>query len=916
MKNKILWLLAIMLLISTTYADQETTQDSVISNLSYNWYLNEDTIIDIYWKDFDKCDNLWTLTKDIKISSKDNFRITFNYSELDKNSWTLRLTCDWKVNSLVYNFPYIKSVSWIKDWKITSNISILWENFWENPSVSGDNIVFEKSFSNSEKIVWMFTWLWSNEFYIQSGDFKSNLFKLDLKIPKITHIVGVDNFKAETKVIIFWENLAVNNDYKVLIWDTYIDKKSVNWKNIEIILPKIYWSVKLLVESNGIKSNELSINIDNKRPIILKIEEKQEINDIFNETMFYISWENFWSAETTNLYLNWNKVEINKFISSSLIKIKKPDLLPWDNIFELTINNKSSKVFNYYIWTSKLPELWWYYLLSSDFSNKEVVVYTSNFNQVTDKIYFNSSEISKDDLKCTNNSCSFKIPSSTLEWTFEVWRWAYKSPKKLYYDVKFESTPYISRIVFSKELWINTPFSIYGWKFAWSTIVSSNFLQADTNWKYDIRIQDDKITWYMTRDFNSSSPLTLSFTNWSLKTDINFTVSDLWNDLEILWKPIVKEFVSTNEDGMFKSWVKVNIISNNVSRGDIVVIWNKEIPVVYNWEKEPSYFVLPAFDDFREYDIYLKNKFNQKSENFKVIISDSTETNEIYFQSSSIDSKIFNLDTKKWLDKPLYVFNVTNKIKNVYLKNLTFKIKDYKAEYWFWTFGLTINWSKHPNDAMINSNWEIEFNNVEILKSNTPIEIKLFKVSTFIEKVNFNITLDTSKVIAVDEKSFIFKNINFWDFISNNIKLSYLEDDSCIDTESSRINCNSYNNSSYQDNSNIETPKIEDKPKVEEKPQVEKPVLNQNKDYFTLDIKTYSFKSKNYVNFNKQFKLYALRLQKQERLIDNSKAIEWAINGILESLYWYENSWKDKLKKKIYIQKLKFKVKEFKKAIK
>lgn len=915
MKNLVLFLLAFMLIFSTTYAD-ETTQTSLISSINYDGNLNENTIINLTWSDFDKCDNLWTWTKSIDILTKNNYNITFKYSQLDKNSWAIILTCEGKTNSIMYNFPYIKSVSWIKDGKIGANISVTWENFSQNSNLIWNDIVFKKSFSNDSQIVWTFDYLWNNEFYVENWWFKSNLFKLDLNIPKITHVVWIDNFKADSKILIFWENLTIDKSFKVLIWDTYIDSKKIIWNNIEAVLPKIYWSISLLVEVNWIKSNQIIINIENQRPVINQIEEKQEDFNQTKQLMFYINWDNFWDTNTTKLYINWKFVNIDEFVSSSLIKIKKPELLPWDNIFEIIFNNKSSKVFNYYIWTSKLPELWWYEIVSSDLINKTVLVYTSNFNQFSDKIYFNWSQIPSDKIYCNNNSCTFSIPSSTLEWTFEIGRWTYKSPKKLYYDVKYQSTPFITKVVFSKWLDVNTPFTIYGWKFAWANISSSNFLPKDANWWYDVRIEDDKITWYLTRDFVKNSQLSLNISNWNLNSSIVFNESDLDSSFEILWKPVIKEFVSTSSDWLFKWWVKIEIISNNISKWDIVVIWNKEIPVVISQNWNFPYFILPSFDEFKEYDVYVKNSSNQKSDNFKIIISDSTETNNLIFQMWTIDSKIFNLDTKKWLEKPLYSLNITNKIKNLYLKNLVFKIPNYKNEYWFWTFWITINWTKHPTDALINSNWEIIFNDIELLKSNQNIEIKLFKISTFIEKIDFDINLESSKIVVVDEKSYIFDKLDIWTFTPNNLKLSYLQDDSCVDTQSSKINCNSYINSSYQDNSNIETPKTEDKPKVEEKPQVEKPVLNQNKDYFTLDIKTYSFKSKNYVNFNKQFKLYALRLQKQEKLIDNSKAIEWAINGILESLYWYENSWKDKLKKKIYIQKLKFKVKEFKKLTK
>lgn len=889
---------------------QESEEVSYMNNITYTDNLDSNTVFNLNWNNFSKCSDLFVNSTKIEPLTKNENTITFKIEKLDKYLWEISLKCDNKIQKLVYSFPYISWVWWIVNWKINWDLSINWINFWDNADVFIEWWKFEKTFQNDKNIVWNFDKIENSEFYITSNWYKSNLFKLDLVIPKIDFILWEDNFNSLSYIKIYSKNFSKENlkDTELYVGDLKIEKYEFIDNYLKVKLPDTIWSNDVYFNFKWIKSNVLSLNISNWRPLIEKIEEKFEVNEWNWENIkyYYIYWKNFWNNINTKLYLNWKDIIIDNIVSKSLIKIKKIDLFPWENFFEIIVNNKSSNIFNYYVSTAKLPELWGYSISKINQDLMTVLLYVQNFSSSTDFISYNWTKINNP--VCTNNSCLISLSSNEYKWYFEIWRWAYISPIKIKFDLSESKKPYISKIIFNKDLVPYTSFEIIGWNFDKSSISHSNFLNTNTSWEYDIYITNNKITWYLSKEFDEKQDMSLTISNNEFSTNLTFKKSDLWKDNSILWPVVINWLKSSNWFNFFKAWTNIEIVSNNVNTDSIVKVWDNKIKIVYqdNWKN--SYFTIPSNIVSWEYDFSVLNSNWIESQKIKIIISDDEDW-KIFFDNNSIESKKLYVDSKQNFDNPIYSIKIYNKIEDIILKNIEFNLIDKKSSE-LWTFYLKLDnvdvWKK----AVFTSNWNMNFWNILLEKSSQPKILSLYKDSSFINEWSFEIILNSNSISLNDLKSNKFEYFKTSNYLKNKIIVWFLENQSCIDSDKTNLNCNSFFNKTLTNSSNLNQTTTIDK--LENNNNVDK----NNTQWFKINIKTFNFKSKSYSKLNDQFKLYALKLEKNTKYVNNYLEIENSINWILESLEWYEKSSNNKIKKKIYAQKLKLKIKQFKESIK
>lgn len=916
--KKILLVIAWFFLINSIVLADDTvdTTDTtpIVTGVSYDWYLSNDSVIKITGNNLWTCKDLKVWSKSISIVWKTETEITYNFKDSLDYTQTITMNCNWIWVNYLFSFPYIKSITWFKDSKFDWLVTISWQWFWDSPSIElswGTN--FEKVTWNDNSIYWKLDIATkSNLINVNVWWLKSNLYSMPIKLPYITHIVSKTWFSAWEIVTIYWTNLNSYNDFKVKFWDNYLDisKYDTTSKTISFVIPSKLWKFAVWVYSNWFLSNTIDLNIVSWRPQISKVEESTVSNtDWTSSKVLNVYWKNFWNSDVTKVYLNWSESSIKEFTSEWLIQLEWYLLNTWDNYFEIETNWKRSYVYNLQTSSSRLPEIGWYNINSITNWNKIISIYTTNYNKNTDKIYFNWSELAVDWIN--SNALTVSIDDNILSWVFTIWRWAYINPNKLTYDSTYESTPYITTVTFAKTPAKSVRIEIKWWNFSNASFSQSNFVSIKEDWTPDVSISWDSIIWYFPADYDINTQSTFSISKNGLDTNISFVWKDLWTATVIYWQPLIKKLVSTWSDWMFKPWVKVEIISKNLHTWDVVNIWEKKVWIVYvnNWN---SYFIMPQITDFKEYDITITNKFWQTSKPVNTLIVDNEYKDNVIFDNNTIEKKNFYTDDKTSLSNPVYSLKITNKIQDLKVKKLTFKVSNYSKDLNYWTYYITLNWQNYANPVIINDSWLITFEYVEIPKSNTDIIISLYKSSNYIGKTSYKITFDTQNLFLVDSLNYEFKNFETSTFISNTINVYESNSSFCLDSESSNFYCNTYNNwDSTQTVSEIDTSK--NTTQTDSKSQ-----LSDSKTIFNtqINIAKYNFKTKWYNNLNTQFLNFWKSAVSNPKYSTKLWDIEKTINNILKSLYWYDNAKAKSVEKKLYLKKLKLDLAKFKELIK
>jgi len=200
---------------------------AVITKISYLNYYESNKEITITGSNLDTCDDLSFKWYNLKILKQTSTSISFQFHDLT-TSWKLDLLCKWWKISNFFYIPYISSIKIKNDYSEWKTITINWKNFWENPSVKLIGWTFNKITSTKTSITWVISWkLTSNNIYVVSEWFKSNLYYTKLEIPKINYIKSESNFLYETDIFLYWDYLIKSNDLELFI----NDKKHLNFKH-------------------------------------------------------------------------------------------------------------------------------------------------------------------------------------------------------------------------------------------------------------------------------------------------------------------------------------------------------------------------------------------------------------------------------------------------------------------------------------------------------------------------------------------------------------------------------------------------------------------------------------------------------------------------------------------------------------
>ncbi len=673
---------------------------SKISSIWYEWNLSKSTIINIKWENLDKCNILNINWKKVDVTKKDKSLITFIIWDNYKYDWIVKLDCTNIKLERQYNFPYIDNVSWLNNTTSNRQITIIWHNFSKLPNITVKWWNFSKVFAEDRMIVWLLpVKIDNNELYITSNWLKSNIFNLDVKIPKINYIFSSNWFTKNWNILVYGDNLNEYNNSKLYFWTKIISTFTYNKKDSYISFPAelIEWKAALKILSNWFESNSLEIKVANWKPII----ESTSVKSSMIEASWKIVQKNFLVLNTKNLPNNLktitiynNKVVIPKYtIINNDIYIELNKFWYWNNFIQLELYWDKSNIYNFKN-ESRLPNLVSLEIMNTDKNIRNIQLFIQDFNIREDKIFLNGKENKVQ--SCVSNICKIQIADTILKWTISVWKWNIKNSKVLNFDI-------------TKE------------KYTWKT------------------------------------PLLLSYkiynNDWLAKNN---------TDIDLKWL-------------LFKNT-------------DILTIW-KDTVVIKFIDSNNIRFKIPSNIEAWEYEMSLKTKEWVISNKLKIIVTKNSKS-QVTVDKLKIEKSDFDINTvNTWA---IYSISLENKLEDMILKNINFKVENYKKESYLSTFKLKI-WNTEYDSTSISNNWIINFNwRFELPRSANNHTISLIKDSNYINTETFNVNFikDNFEIEKVIDWT-TYKTVVFWTFWNNTIKIinndKYIN---CKDSKSDNTNCN------------------------------------------------------------------------------------------------------------------------------
>jgi len=839
MKKILLFLSIFILSFTNSYWDEFDVVDETkpeISNLSYNSYLDSNSEITINWANLNKCNSLTFNGKSIKYKYISETNISFYFSDLLVYNWTINLNCWWVNIGYNFWFPYIKNIWYISRDNDTRFVTIYWSNLeWWNVYI--EEWSFKPETVSSTMITW-YLWneIWTSNFYIINGSYKSNLFKLDLKLPKINFIYG-DNWLLEWEdIYLYWENFNNYNNTKVYFWDVKVDTFEILdwWKKIKLNLDWIIWNNNIAVESNSFFSNRIPVKILWNRPNITTVMEKY-LPEKWN--LLYIYWENFSDdIENTKVYINWEDTLLYD-IKPWLIILETYLLNDYNNHISVISSWVNSNIYNYVNSKTLLPEVIWLEVLNVENWKRNIRLSVRNFKD-WDSVYLDESKITPE--ACISWVCRIKLSPEVFKWVFRVWRFELKSPSYASFNLKNKYQPYIEKI---KVIWWIKAWSDFEiiWKnFYDSNIWSDNFLRVDKNWYYDIEISDSSIKWKIKSDLNMSVGSNISIEKYWLTYSSSFSPKTLW---EFIYStPYIYWF--TSNDYIVKEWSKIKLDWVWFREGDIVFIWRYKTKLNIS----DNSFIIPEWVDKWLISIYIENDNWSRSNWIDIFVLWFNDTTKSKINVIDLEKNTFSIDNN-WFKDILYNFKFDNSVDDFEINSFTFDVKidwDYKK---LGVFSL-YNWSKYLWDSMVSQDWKLKFNyNMLVEKNNFDNNFLLYNKTPFIKEWNLDIKLS----------SITWKYINYKDlpltfsypdsFFRNFVKWS--KSNNCVDSQTSKINCNSFLQWNYSTETKTETttnPIVNDiKDTSISQPIITKPTTTQIVDYTLLIWKTKSQVVKNLI---------------------------------------------------------------------
>ena len=642
-----------------------------ITWISYTGNLSKDTIIDVKWTNLEKCNNLIIWDKDIKIENKTNTNIKYNFSDSMLYSWVLYLDCEnIKINRF-FDFPYINTINWFKESNFDGSLTINWQWFWKSPRVSVDWKNFSINYSSDRMILWKIpSDILNTKISVESWWLKSNIIDLWIKIPKINFIIWDKWIKAWEDIKIYWENFNNYWIFKIYLWEDII----YNWKSNQsnqtsIKIPNnSIWDYEIWIENNYFISPKIKINISWERPIINKVEEKNVIVWSKEEKQLQISWINFTdNKNNVEVFINSKKANI-KEISGSTIILSSYNLIPQENLIEVSINNNFSPIYLFSKPNINLPNVWWFDVYPKDWNKREFRLYLNNFNKETDDIYLSWRK--QNVVSCFTNMCRIEINSNVFKWYFTAWRNDIINPNRVEFDIGYENLPFITNINFNWEITRWTKVTITWWNFDWANITQSNFFRVIDS-KLDITQSNNTIIWSLPTNFDPSKKSNITITlDWQ-KASFDFLWNDILDKRNISWPAIIKSLTPVWWEKFFKEWSSVFVEWKWFKSGDIVNIWNFKTQLLTN-ENNKFYFIIPNIWTYWNLKVSLINKDEQKSNEIEIIIVKADFKNEIIFNYKNLDDTSFLTDDINSFKKPLYSFWVFNPLEDFILKEISF----------------------------------------------------------------------------------------------------------------------------------------------------------------------------------------------------------------------------------------------------
>lgn len=785
-KNKIIIGTLLLFFTSFNYLFADDTQTS-INQVVYDWYLSLDTDINLYWTNLWKCSRIFVNWEKLVIKSTEDGKIVFNYNSKIISDWKLELTCPDKIYSSEFHFPFITKIS--TNWK--NQITIAWNNFWSNAVVMLDGWSFTNQITQDSIIYWdLPSTLNSENLYIEANWLKSNLYDLKLKNPKINFVYSNDWFRENSDIYVYWDNLSSNANIKVMFWDKVINNITYynDKKYLSVPTRWLSWNWKIKVTLNWFESNGININLLAQSPVIEKVAIKsiQELDnwEVKNKEYVDIFWKNFpMNGENVKVYLNWTEINISKYLWNEFYT-DKSNLKIGNNYYQVELNWKKSNIVNFKN-EQVLPRVITYNIWKIEDGNRNISLYTQNFNIETDKIFFDWWEITV--IACVWNLCRAQIPESTIKAEITAWNSLAINPNKIMFDIAYENLPYINYITFSPDISKNSRVEIVWQNFDTDSINISNLFYINEDWKIDMKSSFYNITWNISLSFDKSTASTININKYWQTADLSFIAKEI-NWTKIYGPAYIKELV--------KNWW----VAKNLSEVKVKWLWFKLWDYVKIWEfKTPlkvvdsnnASFIIPDNIKEGEYIISIVNSNWFTSNNISLIIANQSFEDKIYFESTKIDNNTFYVSKE---DKSsIYNLSVSNKIDDMYIKKISYKVEKYNKTDYLWTFNLKI-WDTVYEPTLIQDNWIISFEWLfDLPKNINKYDISLISNSGYIKWENFKVNLVKESIEIVNKlDNTSYSSIDFSNINPNQIKVIDESINNCIDSKEDNSYCNSF----------------------------------------------------------------------------------------------------------------------------
>lgn len=897
-KSFLLGWVALLFPLITLWAKQPS-----VSSIWYTWNISNESVIEIKWTDLENCTILKVAGKNIEIKNKSAQSLSYNFSDSKEYSGSIHLECEEKTVVFYYSFPYIKNITFQTSKWFERFITISWKGFWDEPKILVNGGNFLAKVRSDDVISWELPENLSDEkISIEYKGLKSNIFDLWIKIPKINFAFSESGFTKRNTVTLFWENLVSNQNSFILIGTGETSGTKNSDGSLSFVLPDETGNKKIYVVTQWIKSNSIDINITWERPEILEVWEREK--DSSGKKQLYIRVKNY--SDT----FSENKVELNgKNISLSSVEwnlfiINDYTLKPNENIITFIVSNKWSKTYSYQAPHISIPSIWSVNVggITND-GNREFTLFLNNFIPSSDSIYLWNSKISPKE--CTLNNCKIITPASNLKWYFTVWRWDIINQNKIYFDKIFENIPYISEAKISGWLKSGGRITITGGNFEWASINASNFFA--TEWgKLDFSQGSSTISWLFPLDFKPESKSTITITKYWQTATLEFIGNDNWNASSIKWAPTLQTIQAFDQNEVIKPGAKIEVLWRWFDYFDTVEIDGINTELVFSPQQNP-YFIMPKITTYGAKSLTIKNKDGQRSNKIDFILSPENEKKEIRFEYKSSTGSNFITDDSDVSKSALYKFWIFNFIEDMNIKHIEFDITPYNSSENLGTFQLNIWWEKY-GPSSTTKEWKIIFKDIFMPKSATEITAEIIKISPFINEGNYSIKLneENTMIVKLSGESFSWKN--FKNFTNNSIKISINQKNKCIDSLSSKANCNT-----YLDTSSVSLPVSQEV--IETKSPVSESTTETStkKDF---SINTLNFKTSSMIGLNKKLNTLAQKLAHLDKNIWKEDDIRKTMNLLLVGLYQYENSKPWDAKRKLALKTISREIGNLKKFLK